>query len=139
MDELLRFIPKVKTLVHVGANEGQEVPIYLAAGIAHIHLVGVDGDRHLIGLGAELGQHVARVVGEPLGCGAIGLGGKRNRTTDLDDHLRPGQERRYLCLKCLGTREMSGASTAWRPPPRQRCWVWIAWSIWAKRTPSDKR
>jgi FkbM family methyltransferase len=39
MDELLRFIPKVKNLVHVGANEGQEVPIYLAAGIAHIHLV----------------------------------------------------------------------------------------------------
>ena len=53
-----------------------------------VHLVGVDGDRHLVGLGAQLGQHVARVVVQPLGVGALAFGGEGDRAADLQHHLR---------------------------------------------------
>ena len=42
------------------------------------------------GFGVELGQHVARVVGQPLGVGAFGLGREGDRAADLDDHVRHG-------------------------------------------------
>jgi FkbM family methyltransferase len=39
MKDLLFQIEGIKTVVHVGANEGQEVPDYLARGIKRIHLI----------------------------------------------------------------------------------------------------
>jgi hypothetical protein len=48
----------------------------------------VTGD--LVRLRIELGQHVARVVGQPLGLGAVGLGREGDRAADLDDHVRHG-------------------------------------------------
>ncbi len=35
----------------------------------------------------QLGQHVARVVGQPLGGRAVRLGSKADRSAHLDDHL----------------------------------------------------
>jgi hypothetical protein len=55
-----------------------------------VHLRGVDGHRHLVGLRVQLGQHVARVVGQPLGGCAVALGGEGDRAADLDDHLGHG-------------------------------------------------
>ena len=42
------------------------------------------------GCGVELGQHVPRVVAEPLGVGAVALGGEGDRAADLQDHVRHG-------------------------------------------------
>ncbi len=54
----------------------------------HVHLGRIDRDRHLIRLGVEFGQHVAGVVLQPLGGGAVGLGREGDRAADLDDHVR---------------------------------------------------
>jgi hypothetical protein len=55
-----------------------------------VHLVGVDGDRHLVGRRLQLGQHVAGVVGQPLGGFALAFRGERDRAAYLQDHLRAG-------------------------------------------------
>jgi hypothetical protein len=55
-----------------------------------VHLRGVDGDGDLVRLGIELGQHVARVVGQPLGVRAFSLGREGDRAADLDDQVRHG-------------------------------------------------
>ena len=38
INEVLRLLPKVNTVVHVGANDGAEVPSYMAAGAKNIVL-----------------------------------------------------------------------------------------------------
>ena len=48
------------------------------------------GDRDEFRLGVQLGQHVPRVVVEPLGLGLFGIGREGDRPADLDDHLRHG-------------------------------------------------
>ncbi|MDT4851550.1 hypothetical protein FQZ97_857340 [compost metagenome] len=58
--------------------------------LADVHLVGVDGDGHLIRGRSQLGQHVAGVVGQPLGDVAVGFRGEGNRAADLEDHPRAG-------------------------------------------------
>ncbi|KEH10765.1 hypothetical protein GY15_30235 [Delftia sp. 670] len=55
--------------------------------LRHVHLRGIDGHRDLVGHGLQLGQHVARVVGQPLGGRAVRLGSKADRSAHLDDHL----------------------------------------------------
>ncbi|MCY1443102.1 hypothetical protein D9M71_595010 [compost metagenome] len=56
----------------------------------HVHLVGVDGDGHLVRGRLDLGQHVAGVVAQPLGDVAFGFRGEGDRATDLQDHVRAG-------------------------------------------------
>ncbi|MNK97264.1 hypothetical protein D3C87_1175850 [compost metagenome] len=55
-----------------------------------VHLVAVDRNRHLIGLGRELGKHVPCIVREPFGDIAIIFRGEGDRAADLDDHVRHG-------------------------------------------------
>lgn len=40
------------------------------------------------GLGIELGEHVAGVIGQPFRVGAFTFGSKRDRSADLQDHVR---------------------------------------------------
>jgi FkbM family methyltransferase len=39
IDRIIANVGQIETIVHVGANEGQEVPVYLAAGVKKIHLI----------------------------------------------------------------------------------------------------
>ncbi|MND82664.1 hypothetical protein D3C80_745040 [compost metagenome] len=52
-----------------------------------VHLGGVDGDRDLIRLRGQLGQHVAGVIGEPLGRLALPFRREGDGAADLDDHV----------------------------------------------------
>ena len=55
--------------------------------LQHVHLRGVDGHRHLIGLGVQLGQHMTRVIAQPLGGGTVALRRKTDGAAHLNDHL----------------------------------------------------
>ena len=58
-----------------------------------------DRDRHLVGLGRQLREHVARVVAEPLGRLALAPSGANgDRAADLEDHVGNGnaQARKQL-------------------------------------------
>ena len=68
-------------------RKGRVRDIVCGQQLADVHLVGVDRDRHLVRLRRELREHVARVVAEPLGRLAVGLGRERNRAADLQDHV----------------------------------------------------
>ena len=59
-------------------------------GLRDVPQRGAGGDRHAVGLRVQLGQHVARVVVQPLGFGAIGVRREGDRTAHLQDHLRHG-------------------------------------------------
>jgi len=78
----------VKTPRRISRSTGIEVPAKssaLSSSQTFIWLV-VDCDRHLVGLRVELGQHVERVVVQPLGVGAFAFGSERDRAADLQKH-----------------------------------------------------
>ncbi|MCY1523477.1 hypothetical protein D9M68_583760 [compost metagenome] len=78
-------VPVGRIQPRVAARQALEVVQPRVLG--HVHLRGVDGHRDLVGPGRELGQHVARVVAEPLGGGTVVLGREADGAAHLDDHL----------------------------------------------------
>ena len=74
-----------------------------------VHLVGVDGDRHLIRRRRQIRQKVARVVGQPLGRFALALRRKGDRAADLQDHL--GNRRAKALQHFVEQRQSLGART----------------------------
>lgn len=76
--------------VVVGLGDGRPGEVVVGHDLDDVHLAGVDGDRHLVGPRVEFGQQVAGVVAEPLRLGALVLGGERDGSADLQDHVRDG-------------------------------------------------
>ena len=70
-----------------GLGERRAGEVGLAHLLDDVHLRGVYRHRHLIGLRIELGEHVARVVGQPLGGGAFSLRCEGDRAAHLQDHV----------------------------------------------------
>ena len=73
-----------------GSRRGGAFEISQLRMLGHVHLRGVHRHRDLIGLGVELGQHVAGVVAQPLGGSAFRLRRKADRAAHLDHHLGHG-------------------------------------------------
>ena len=75
----------------VGLAHRRAGTILVRDELHHVHLIGVDRDRHLVGRGIQLGKHVPRIVREPL-CGlALVLRSEADRPADLKDHLGHGR------------------------------------------------
>ena len=72
-----------------------------------VHLRRIDRDGHLVGFRRELGERMARVVGEPLRRGALVLRREGDRAAHLQDHVRHGDAK--LAQQLVEARQALGA------------------------------
>jgi hypothetical protein len=68
-------------------RQGGAFQVFRIEQLHDVHLRGVDRHRHLVGRRGQVGEHVARVVGQPLGGLALVFRGERDRAAHLDDHV----------------------------------------------------
>ncbi|MNQ93791.1 hypothetical protein D3C85_1092730 [compost metagenome] len=68
--------------------QGGARQVFRVEQLHDVHLGGVDGDRDLIRLRRQLGQHVAGVVRQPLGRLPLAFRREGDGAADLDDHVR---------------------------------------------------
>ncbi|MCY1240411.1 hypothetical protein D9M72_532580 [compost metagenome] len=69
----------------VFARGAPEVSVFRMIG--DVHLRGIDRHRDLVRRGIEVGEHVAGVVRQPLGCLPVILRREGDRAAHLDDHV----------------------------------------------------